>query len=188
MPRQRRKLTEAEVSELLVAQGQAPEAGSAIRCQAVRLYGEGYAVETIKDVCRCSRQAVMVWNRKYHGGGVAALMDGRVGGNRAYLSREQIEELRKKIHQYEPRKLFAADAYEGDGRFWTVLTLALLVEREYGVRYQQMCSYRTLFEKCGFSYQRPGQHYHSRNEEKVLAFEEELEKNSATSPRVLLRQ
>lgn len=188
MHRQRKKLTEEQVSELRVAQGEAPDARSAIRCQAVRLYGAGYAIETIKYVCGCSRQAVMVWNRKYNEGGVAALVDRRQGGNRAYLSEKQIEELSRKLHQYEPRQLFAADAYEGDGRFWTVLTLALLVEQEYSVRYKRSGSYRELFLRCHFSYQRPGQHYLSRNEEKVMTFGEALEKNSSTSPRVPLRQ
>ena len=188
MSRKRRRLTEEQKSSLLVAQSEAPDGASAIRYQAVRLYGSGYEVEDVIEICGCSQPSLLRWNRHYFEGGVAALVDGRVGGNRAYLSSEQIEELRSKLHQYEPRQLFAADEYEGEARFWTVLTLALLVERDYGVRYKRSGSYRDLFLRCQFSYQRPGQHYLSRNEEQVLDFEEALDKNSSTSPKELQKQ
>ena len=65
----------------------------------------------------------------------------------------------------------------GDGQFWTVPDLAKLVKEKYGITYQSQTSYRTLFERCGFSRQQPGAHYRSRNELKVLEFEQQLEKN-----------
>ena len=105
------------------------------------------------------------------------LLDQRQGGNRALLRHEALEALHCTLHQYQPNQLFAPSEYEGDGRFWTVTTLARLVERDYGVRYKQVCSYRGLFDKCEFSYQRTSQHYLSRCEQRVVAFEEALEKN-----------
>ena len=124
----------------------------------------------------------MEWNRKYHQGGIAALLDQRQGGNRALLRPEALEGLQRTLHQYQPNQLFAPDAYAGEGRFWTIATLSQLVEREYGVRYKRASSYRVLFDKCDFSYQRPSHHYLSRSEQCVMAFEEELEKNSSTRP------
>jgi transposase len=180
MHRQRKKLSSEQVNELQVAQDQIPDAASTMRFQAVRLYGTGYTVEMIMTICRCSRPSLMEWNRKYHQGGIAALLDQRQGGNRALLSNEAIEALQRTLHQYQPQQLFAPDEYAGDGRFWTIATLSQLVEREYGVRYKRVSSYRVLFDKCDFSYQRTSHHYWSRSEQRVMAFEEALEKNSST--------
>lgn len=177
MHRQRKELSIEQVNELQVAQDKSPDAASAIRFQAVRLYGTGYRVETIKAICRCSRPSLMEWNRKYHQGGMAALLDQRQGGNRALLSNEALEALQRTLHQYQPNQLFAPSEYEGDGRFWTIATLSRLVERDYAVRYQRDSSYRVLFDKCDFSYQRTRHHYLSRREQGVIEFEEALEKN-----------
>jgi len=177
MHRQRKKLSMEQVNELQVAQDKSADAVSALRFQAVRLYGSGYAVETIRTICRCSRPSLMEWNRKYHQGGVAALLDQRQGGNRALLSYEALEALQRTLHQYQPHQLFAPHEYEGDGRFWTIATLSQLVEREYGVRYKRVSSYRVLFDQCDFSYQRTSHHYLSRREQHVLEFEDALEKN-----------
>ena len=177
MHRQRKKLSMEQVKELQVAQDKSPDGASALRFQAVRLYGTGYAVEMIQTICRCSRPSLMEWNRKYQQGGLAALLDQRQGGNRALLSNEALEALQRTLHQSHPHQLFAPSEYEGNGRFWTIATLARLVEREYGVRYQRVSSYRVLFNKCDFSYQRTMHHYLSRREQRVLEFEEVLEKN-----------
>jgi transposase len=152
MHRQRKKLSSEQVNELQIAQDQRPDAASTMRFQAVRLYGTGYTVETIMAICRCSRPSLMEWNRKYHQGGIAALLDQRQGGNRALLSKEELAALQRTRHQYQPNQLFAPDAYAGEGRFWTITTLAQLVEREYGVRYKRASSYRVLFDPCDFSY------------------------------------
>src|SRR5215813_11367568 len=132
MHRQRKKISSEQVNELQIAQDQSRDAASTMRFQAVRLYGTGYTVETIKAICRCSRPSLMEWNRKYHQGGVAALLDQRQGGNRALLSNEELEALQRTLHQYQPNQLFAPDEYVGEGRFWTIATLAQFVERTYG--------------------------------------------------------
>ena len=180
MHRQRKKLSIEQVNELQVAQDKCPDAASVMRFQAVRLYGTGYPVETITAIGRCSRPSLLEWNRKYHQGGIAALLDQRQGGNRALLSNEQLEALQRTLHQYQPNQLFAQREYEGDGRFWTIATLSRLVEREYGIRYKRVSSYRVLFDKCDFSYQRTSHHYLSRCEQRVIEFEEALEKTSST--------
>ena len=182
MHRQRKHLSIEQVNELQVGQDKSGDAASAKRFQAVRLYGTGYAVATILSICRCSRPSLMEWNRKYHQGGMARLLDQRQGGNRALLSEEQREALQRTFHQYQPHQLFAADTYEGEGRFWTIASLAQLVERTYGIRYKRVSSYRILFDQCDFSYQRTSHHYLSGREQRVLEFEEELEKNSSTRP------
>jgi len=159
MHRQRKKLSNEQVNELQVAQDKGADGACAMRFQAVRLYGTGYTVETIQVICRCSRPSLMEWNRKYHQGGLAALLDQRQGGNRALLSYEALEALQRTLHQYQPHQLFAPHEYEGDGRFWTIATLSRLLERDYAVRYKRVSSYRVLFDKCDFSYQRTTHYY-----------------------------
>jgi len=97
MHRQRKKLSNEQVNELQVGQDKSPDAASVMRFQAVRLYGRGYAVATIQTICRCSRPSLLEWNRKYHQGGMAALLDQRQGGNRALLSQEAQEALQRTL-------------------------------------------------------------------------------------------
>ena len=177
MHRQRKRVSIEQEKELQVGQDKSPDAASALRFQAVRLYGTGYEVATIMAICRCSRPSLMEWNRKYHQGGMATLLDQRQGGNRALLGNEQVEALQRTLHQYRPNQRFAPSEYAGDGQFWTIATLSRLVEQDYGVRYKRVCSYRLLFDKCDFSYQRTSHHYLSRGEQQVIEFEEAFEKN-----------
>ena len=177
MSRQRKKLTEAQIKELQAAQMSSEDAASAKRYQAVRLYGLGYAVETIQEICECGLPSLWEWNRKYHAQGVAGLVDQRQGGNRAALQPWAMEALHGWLHAYKPNQLLGPDEYSGNGEFWSLATLACLVEKRFSVRYQSLTSYRNLLAKCEFSYQRTTQQYQSCSPSKVMAFEEELEKN-----------
>jgi transposase len=84
----------------------------------------------------------------------------------------QIERLQTLLDTYTPQQIFGSAGCAGDGRFWTVPDLRRLVEREFGVLYKSDTSYRLLFDKCDFSYQRPAGQYKSRSEPKVMEFEE----------------
>ena len=170
-------LYETERHELQRAYDTCKDGATKVRYQAVRLYGTGYAVSEIQAIVGCSRPSLMAWCRKYRRQGVAGLIDRRTGGNRALLSGTQMEHLQRLLHQYTPRQWLGEAACSGDGAFWTVVDLAQVVEREYGVRYQTKQSYYDLFAACEFSRQRPGKQYKSRNAAKVISFEEELEKN-----------
>ena len=171
------RLSEAQEKELQWAERHCPDGLTKTRYQAVRLYGIGYAVAEIVEITGCSRPSLMEWCRTYRQEGVAGLVDKRVGGNRARLGPETIEELQGLLHSYTPGQLLGPDASDVDSQFWTVPDLALLVQRRYGVVYQSRTSYYSLFEKCDFSRQRPGHQYRSRTEMAVLAFEEMVEKN-----------
>ena len=172
------RLTEQEANELQAAYLHCRNAETKIRYQAVRLYGLGYALAQIKDICACSTSSLMQWNRAYRQRGPTALLDHRLGGNRARLRPEQIEAIQNQLHRYTPAQLLGRDACLSDGQFWTVGDLAQLVERDYGVSFQSPTSYRSLLKKCDFSHQRPAKQYKSHSDFKVMAFEEALEKNS----------
>lgn len=176
MAKRKIQLTCVQENELKAAYSQCQDGLTKIRYQAVQLYGSGYAVKEIEAITGCSRPSLMEWSRAYQRFGVTALIDQRRGGNRAKLSPIQMEQLQDQLESYTPRQLFGADGFAGDGQFWTVPDLAKLVKEKYGITYQSRTSYRTLFYRCDFSRQRPGSHYRSRNELKVLEFEQQLEK------------
>lgn len=172
------RLTEEQANELQAAYLQCRDADTKIRYQAVRLYGLGYAVAQIKDICGCSTTSLMEWCRAYREHDLSGLLDHRLGGNRAFLKPEQIEAIMNQLHTYTPAQLLGGDDCYGEGKFWTLTDLATLVARDYGVSFQSPTSYRILMAKCDFSYQRPAKQYKSHSDLKLMEFEEALEKKS----------
>ena len=175
----KRKFTfkEAEQKELLQAYRACKDAATRTRYQAVRLYGEGYPVDEIMQITGCSRTSLMEWCRAYREDHSQGLVDKRAGGNRAKLSKLQIEDLQQMLYQYTPKERLGPRASTADGQFWSVEDLALIVREKYGVEYQSRTSYSHLLHLCGFSYQKTEKIFKSRSETKVADFEEQLEKN-----------
>lgn len=171
------QLTEEQIQELRQAHAQCQDGPARSRLLAVRLYGTNYPAEEVREIAGGSQSSLMGWCRKYREGGVSALEDHREGGNRAKLTKAEIEDLRVRLHEYTPRALFGPQSETLDGQFWTVEDLRRAVERWYGVVYKSRSSYLHLFALCGFSYQRPARVFKSRREADVAAFEELVEKN-----------
>jgi transposase len=178
MAKRRFHLSETEELALLRAFDECKDGPTRTRYQALRLYAQGYATDEIERITGVCRSTLMGWCRKYRQGGIETLRDHRLGGNRALLTDEQIQDLRRRLHTYRPDQLFGSTAASASGQFWTVTDLARAVETWYGVQYARRGSYVQLFKRCGFSYQRPDKIYKSRSEAKVHAFEEELLKKS----------
>jgi transposase len=171
------KLTVEQEKELEIAYDYCDEANTRTRYQAVRLYGTQYCVEDICQICRCSVRSLLEWCQRYQSEGISGLVDKRSGGNRARLSSAQKEELKQLLHQYRPNQWFSQAECGSNGEFWDIALLAKVVQKKFGVVYKSQTSYRTLFVECEFSYQRTTQQYKAHNEGKVMAFEEQLEKN-----------
>jgi len=177
MAKRKFTLTGSERKELLQAYRSCKDAATRTRYQAVRLYGESYPVEEIMQITGCSRTSLMEWRRAYREDHSQGLVDKRVGGNRAKLSKLQIEALQQVLHQYTPKERLGSKASTANGQFWSVEDLALIVREQYGVAYQSRTSYTQLLHLCGFSYQKTEKVFKSRREIKVADFEEQLEKN-----------
>lgn len=177
MAKRKFHLTAEQNQELQAAYHQSKDAGEKVRYQAVRLYGNNYAVEEVLEITGSSRRRLLAWRCAYQQLGIGGLIDGRVGGNSAKLSTEQIEGIQRKVHLYRPNQILRTDEYSRNGEFWGVRDLAILLQREYQVVYRSANSYRNLLRQCELSRQRPARQYKSRNELKVATFEEELEKN-----------
>ena len=172
-------LPDDEVQELRTAYAACTDGAERTRLQAVRLYGTGRAVADILEITQCSRRSLARWCQDYRCRGRASLLDHRNGGNRALLTAAQAADIQHKLHQYTPHDIFgAAHQSAGDGQYWSVTDMRRVVNRWTGVAYQQDSSYRNLLKRCGFSYQRTERHYRSRKEVAVVAFQEQVEKNS----------
>jgi transposase len=172
------QLNEQEKQGLKTAFAECADGPMRTRLQAVRLYGSGYAVEDIREIAGCSRRSLLRWCQQYREEGSASLADQRQGGNRALLSEAQLEEVAGKLRQYRPVDVLGpAGVATASGEHWTVPDLKQALAQWHGVVYQSDSSYRELFGRCGFSYQRTAKVFRSRAAEKVAAFEEQLEKN-----------
>ena len=170
-------LTDAQTAELRQAYDRTKDGPTRTRYQAVRLYGTGYPVAQIAELTGCSRTSLLDLCRLYRTRGVADLVDGRLGGNRAKLTPHQRETVRAHLHQYTPRQLFGPETATPDGQFWTVPDLTRAVQAWFGVTWTSPSSYLALLADCGFTYQRAQKVFKSRSEGDVLAFEDQLEKN-----------
>jgi transposase len=177
MGRERVGFSEQQLLELHKAALGSRDGARRSRYQAVWLYGQGYAVQEIERIVGCSRSSLMEWCRSYRRAGVAGLVDGRRGGNRARLSVAQLAALHERLHTLTPAALFGAAAQTPDGQYWSIADLQRALEQWYGVRYSSRGSYHRLMHHCGFSYQRTAKVYKSRSERQIAAFEEALEKN-----------
>ena len=87
MAKRKFKLSKEQDQALKAAYHQCQHGQTKIRYQAVRLYGNGYAVAEIEDITGCSRPSLMEWCRVYRQAGVVGLVDKRQGGNRAKMRR-----------------------------------------------------------------------------------------------------
>jgi transposase len=171
------QLTDEAARALLAAYQATDDGAYRTRLQAVRLYGLGYPPAQITEITGCPRSTHMVWCRAYRQGGLAALADHRTGGNSAKLKPDQVTDLTRKLRLYTPRSLFGPDAATTDGQAWTVADLRRVVQDWYGVIYQSVVSYYTLFARCNYSFHQPTKVFKSRNEAAVMEFETQLEKN-----------
>ena len=185
MGRERVGFSEQQLLELREAALGSRDGARRSRYQAVWLYGQGYAVQAIERLVGGSRSSLMEWCRSYRRAGVAGLVDGRRGGNRARLSVAQLAEVRERLHTLSPAALFGAAAHTPDGQYWSIADFQRALRQWYGVSYSSRGSYHRLLHQCGFSYQRATKVYQSRAERQIAAFEEQLKKTDrcgAASP------
>jgi transposase len=173
------QLSDSEITALRQQEQQTRHASELRRLQAVRFYGSGLPVSQIMDMTGSAASSVHAWVQDYKRDGIAGLWVhyDRSAQNANKLSAEQRADLCERLHQSTPHQALAAIARISQGQFWTVSDLQIVVERWYGVVYEDSGSYRHLFHACGFSYQRTERVYKSRpSEADIAAFEAELEK------------
>jgi transposase len=170
-------LTEQQRIELIRAYDQAATPDVQRRVQAVRLYGEGRAVQDIRDITGCSERSLRRWCAWYEQGGLERLADQRAGGNNAKLTPEQRAAVIERVKTYRPDQLLPAEIRISRGEFWTVSDLQIGLQQWYGVSWRSATSYRTLLHESCLSVQQVESTYRSRPSDPVVAeFEARLEK------------
>src|SRR6266849_315752 len=80
------ELSEQERGELRNAYDGTRDTRFQQRVQAVRLYGEGRAVDDIQAIVGCSERSLLRWCEHYGQKGIAGLASGWRGGNNAQLT------------------------------------------------------------------------------------------------------
>lgn len=178
MANKRKQLLSAEEDhKLLLAFTKCKDGEMRTKIQAVRLYGNNVGVGDITHLTGLPRRTINRWYGRYLHHGLDGFVDKRQGGNHKYLTEEQIEDLAQKLNQYRPVDLFGPENVAiADGQYWSVPDLRKAIRQWYGAVYQSDTSYRQLFQKCGFSYQRAAKVFRSRSEADVVDFEEAVEK------------
>lgn len=172
------QLSEQERQELQAVYERCAQGAMRTRLQAVRLYGSGYATEEVTEITGCPRRTLLRWCEAYRRAGLAGLVDKRQGGNRALLSQAQIVDVAHKLQQYRPVDVLGpAGVATPSGQYWTVPDLQRALQQWHGVVFKSPSSYRQLFKRCGFSYQKTAKVFRSRSAQQVAAFAEALEKN-----------
>src|SRR5258708_9953331 len=177
MAKRRFKLSAEQNAELQREYGESRDGASRTRYQAVRLYGEGYAVSEICHITGCARSSLMEWCDKYLSVGVSGLVEHRGGRRRAKVSLEQLAQIGQALHQYCPRDVLGSQTQTSSGQYWTVEDLARVIERWYRVRFANRRGYHRVFALCRFTYQRSEKVYKSRRAAGVSGFEAQVEKN-----------
>jgi len=177
MAKRQFELNEHEVKQFRQRETQTRDARELKRMQAVRLYGTGMSMAQLRDIQNCGESSIREWVHKYQQAGVNGLRSNWTEQNANKLTAQQRADLRERLQQYRPDQLLPPTLRQSEGPFWTVNDLQIAVEHWYGVVYQDVGSYRNLFHRCGFSYQRAERVYKSRPPEAEIAeFQAELEK------------
>ena len=178
MAKRQFQLTEEEIRAFRQTEAQTRDVRELKRLQAVRLYGTGESVETIRKLVGCGPVSPAQWAIEYRRGGLAALKSRWAIGNANKLTDEQRLDLFEKLEQYSPQHVIVPDVRVERGAFWSVSDLQIVVERWYGVRYRSLTSYRSLLHASGLSYQKVEKVYRSQPGAVQLAdFEADLEKS-----------
>jgi|SRR5579871_999401 len=177
MAKRRFELTQEQDKELQRAYRDSRAGEERTRYQAVRLYGQQYAVSDICQITGCNRTSLMEWCGKYRQRGVEGLREHRGGPVRAKLSSNQVQEVADKLRLYRPRDVLGPDTHTASGEYWTIDDLARALEGWYEVSWQSRVSYHSLLLRCGFSYQRTEKVYRPRRERDVAEFQARAEKN-----------
>lgn len=168
------------VDEIRGIEGRERETREALelrRLQAVRMYGSGLDMRVVEQVSGAARRTIADWVTAYQKRGIEGLKPGWKGGNHHKLSAEKRLECAQRLQRMTPEQALNGQAEVALDGFWSVETVAVAVERWYGVRYRSRESYRLLLIEAGLSFQQPEAIYRSRPSEAVITdFEADAEK------------
>lgn len=135
------------------------------RFRALELHEAGWIGERIAEALGVTAGAVSQWLARARVGGREALRTHPPPGPKAKLTAEQRAALPELLAK-------GAEAYDFVGDVWTAKRVALMINREFGVRYHPAHLSRLLRQQ-GLSVQKPVVRATQRNEAAVAAWQAE---------------
>lgn len=135
------------------------------RLRAWELKEQGWKQKDIAAALGVSEGAVSQWVARGRAGGKDGLRRNPPPGVPPRLSKEQREQLPGLLSR-------GAEAYGFRGEVWTGARVAVLIEREFGVRYHEVHA-RRLLKAIGWSQQKPQKRASGRDEAAIERWQRE---------------
>lgn len=135
------------------------------RLRAIELYNQGQKPIHIAKNLGVTRGAVSQWLKKYREQGEEALYYQRIARRHCKLSDEQIEQLKKMLHE-------GADKFGYSENVWTSSRVRDLIEAKFYIKYSCR-NVRALLKKWGWTPQKPATRANQRDDEAVKHWREE---------------
>ncbi len=135
------------------------------RLRAWELSQEGWTQAAIAQALGVTKGAVSQWLSKAKQGGVSALHSRKAAGPTPRLTAEQRARLPVLLSR-------GSEAYGFRGELWTRERVAIVVQREFGVRYSLQQIGR-LLQACGWTPQKPVKRAKQRNEAAIQDWQDE---------------
>jgi transposase len=127
------------------------------RLQAADLFTQGARAVEVARQLGVSKQSASRWHAAWTAGGALALHSKGPHGVRPRLSAADLERLAAALAQ-------GASAYGFTGEVWTLRRIAQVVQRQTGVRYHIGHLWAILYQRMGWSVQRPVRRAAERDE------------------------
>ncbi len=135
------------------------------RLRAWELSQEGWTQAAIAKALGVTKGAVSQWFSKARQDGVKALRSRKAAGPTPRLTAEQRARLPELLSR-------GSEAYGFRGELWTRERVAIVVQREFGVRYSLQQIGR-LLRACGWTPQKPVKRARQRNEAAIQRWQAE---------------
>ncbi len=145
-----------------------------IRIQAVLMRKRKMKRSDIVEIIGKSLDSVEDWIMAYNREGIKGLMTKKPKEkNGSKLTNKQRNQIKGWLNKGTPQEMGISDQ-----DYWDIGTLKKLVSTKYGVEYKSRTSYTSLFDYCGFSYQRVEFVDRRRDQSKVDNFKKRYEMKS----------
>jgi transposase len=130
------------------------------RLRAAELFAQGMRPAQVARTLGVSKQSASRWQAAWEDSGSAALASKGPTGVKPRLSDQDLERLAQALGQGASARGFTGDA-------WTLRRIAVVVERQTGVRYHPGHLWAVLHQRLGWSVQRPVRRAAERNQAAV---------------------
>lgn len=124
------------------------------RLNAVRLLTKGYSHKQAAEILDYKLSYIEDLAKTYNREGISGLFAKENPKNRAYLNDKQKDAIAQAIKEFKTPNDTQLLSLPAERNFWSVATLREFVKKKYGVEYKSKTTYRQLFRRAGFSYQR----------------------------------